>query len=335
MMKEDCRSTRELLERFLDGELEPQAAEKVAAHLAGCPDCRRELEALEAVDGLVRQDEHPPLADDYWDWHRREVWRRLRTGHRLMPAPGPGRRFAWMRLATVAAGVAAVMIAAVGGWRVLTGLPQRPRPALIGEELTAARRAPEPATPDPIVSAAPRPEAAPETESPVETDRLAGAASAGRPAAKAAAPGRGTAIAAQEGRADLVGEAAEPAAPEVALARDEDFSDSEALKAAKLRRPLDTAVPDLAGRVLALGPLPAAPGPDTVMVGARALVEPDGTVSEVELLRSSGDPAVDSLFRLAVAGGRFAPDLHEGVPARAWVSIERLLLPAPEPDSAR
>jgi TonB family protein len=349
-MKDDCRPTREQLERFLDGELDPRSTARVAAHLAGCPDCRHELEALRAINHLVRHDEPPPLAEDYWDWHRREVWRRLRSDRRARPEPVTGRRFPWLRLATVAAGVAVVMIATVGGWRVLTGGAGRTRPAYAAEEqaaagaerreASAAERAGEPA----VKATVPGARSGEQDGVAVELEVASGgsvppvrpegylAPSGPTPAADADAK-------AEAAAGTVVPEpsaAGEPVvSSEAALARYRAFADSVGQKAARLRRPVDAVPPDLAGRVAVLGSLPAAPGPDTVPVGIRALVEPDGTVSEVELLRGSGDPAVDSLVRQAVARGRFEPGRKAGIPVRSWVSFERRLLPAPAPDSGR
>ena len=48
---------RESLSAFLDGALTPDERREVAAHLEGCPECRRELERLEQTVALLRRVE--------------------------------------------------------------------------------------------------------------------------------------------------------------------------------------------------------------------------------------------------------------------------------------
>lgn len=50
---------RESLSAFLDGALTPDERREVAAHLDGCPECRRELERLEQTVALLRRVEPP------------------------------------------------------------------------------------------------------------------------------------------------------------------------------------------------------------------------------------------------------------------------------------
>jgi hypothetical protein len=45
----DCNSISELLAAYLDGEVTPKEREQIRLHLSACPQCRRELEALAAV----------------------------------------------------------------------------------------------------------------------------------------------------------------------------------------------------------------------------------------------------------------------------------------------
>jgi len=49
----ECASER-TLSRYLDGDLTPAAAGKVAAHLAGCDRCRERLDEMRAVDSAIR-----------------------------------------------------------------------------------------------------------------------------------------------------------------------------------------------------------------------------------------------------------------------------------------
>jgi anti-sigma factor RsiW len=50
-----CGQVRRLLPPFLDEELSGRVREQIASHLASCPTCRAELEALKADMGLLEQ----------------------------------------------------------------------------------------------------------------------------------------------------------------------------------------------------------------------------------------------------------------------------------------
>jgi anti-sigma factor RsiW len=51
----NCGQVRRLLPPFLDQELSGRVQEKASSHLASCPACRTELEALKADMGLLEQ----------------------------------------------------------------------------------------------------------------------------------------------------------------------------------------------------------------------------------------------------------------------------------------
>jgi len=53
----ECASER-TLGRYLDGDLTPAAAAKVAAHLAGCDRCRQRLHEVRALDSAIRGAAH-------------------------------------------------------------------------------------------------------------------------------------------------------------------------------------------------------------------------------------------------------------------------------------
>ncbi len=58
----DCAQTREEFSALLDGELAPEVRAEVEAHLAGCSECLRQLDALKKVDTLYQAlpVEHAP-----------------------------------------------------------------------------------------------------------------------------------------------------------------------------------------------------------------------------------------------------------------------------------
>ncbi len=62
-MKRECRAVRRALHAYLDGELPPDQAERVSAHMQACGDCRGALQAARATRDLLRsqpQPEPPP-----------------------------------------------------------------------------------------------------------------------------------------------------------------------------------------------------------------------------------------------------------------------------------
>jgi hypothetical protein len=75
-----CHDARERLSDLLDDALEPEARARVDAHLAGCADCRRELDRLRATVSLLRAVERPQAPAGFVDrvleaarptpWHR-------------------------------------------------------------------------------------------------------------------------------------------------------------------------------------------------------------------------------------------------------------------------
>lgn len=58
----NCGQVRRLLPPFLDEELSGRVREQIASHLASCPTCRTELEALKADMGLLEQVSPPGVS---------------------------------------------------------------------------------------------------------------------------------------------------------------------------------------------------------------------------------------------------------------------------------
>ena len=52
-----CHDARESLSAFLDEALAPEERQRVAQHLEGCPECRRELARLEQTMALLHRVE--------------------------------------------------------------------------------------------------------------------------------------------------------------------------------------------------------------------------------------------------------------------------------------
>jgi hypothetical protein len=97
-----CTDVRAALPLLLYGE--PSAEEKAALidHLAGCPDCRRERQALEGVRRLLDSASVPQIEVDLPRLYQTQAERQVRRLRR------------WRRVALVAGAAAALLLLAVG-----------------------------------------------------------------------------------------------------------------------------------------------------------------------------------------------------------------------------
>lgn len=347
-MKKECRRIEELLERFLDGELDEAQSASVAEHLGECAECQHKLAELQAIDRLFREKDEPPkLAEEYWDWHRSQVWRRMRADRRREYEGVRRLRFNWIRGATVAAGAAVVLIAAIGGWRLL----QRPKAAPMA---VAEEQGPE-------HGFGAEPAAATRTggrqAEPRDRAEVPKAVTAPRASGGARQPAAGLAMATDEveaeGLADADGglttETRESTLSEIAEAtggaadRGQELSGESVTLAAKqapaARTTAEVSVAgekegwlaggraeyatacDSAPEVVDIGILPRVPPDETATVFIRALVEPDGSVSSVELESASGSPLLDTIAFQNVQQARFRAGYFQGEPVRCWVRI--------------
>jgi TonB family protein len=129
-MSADCGRFKELLGPYADGELGPEQAAQVEEHVGRCAECRREIEAIRHLHLLVHKARPPQLTEDYWDWQRTRVWRRLREDR-------PERQrfyrpsFTWPKLATLAGGLVVVLVIATVGWQLLGPGLFQPKAALV------------------------------------------------------------------------------------------------------------------------------------------------------------------------------------------------------------
>ncbi len=357
-MKKPCRDIRDLLVPFMDGELSEEDGRRVADHLAQCPDCRHELASLQAVDEIVREkDAAPVLADDYWDWHRNQVWKRIRASRHERRERGSRQRFLWFRMGTMAAGAAVVVIAVVAGWRLIqTGERQPVAPMRFAapaetEELAAHEEVPVTGSKKGVArggtvsdldrTGGEEVTAAADGWMADEEARVAGevtelpAATAGRAAERRTVPAdrleaadeSEDARAAARTRTAVGGVTAaegEETRAVMAAKSDGDFSrlpvESPAA-AGFMTLPAESC--EQAPEVVDMPVLPKVMLEDTATVLVRALVEPDGSVSETELERSSGVELLDGIAKDNVRQARFRPGYNFGEPVRCWTSVEQ------------
>jgi len=74
-MSKPCRSMRDSLQAYLDARLDARERLEVERHLASCPACAAELEALRRMASLVRGLSHPPVPPGFHD----DLLRRVRA----------------------------------------------------------------------------------------------------------------------------------------------------------------------------------------------------------------------------------------------------------------
>lgn len=139
------RRAERLLSAYLDTELSSEEMSDIRSHLAGCPDCRAEMEELRATRRLLSSLEPPDLPGEF------AADLSLRLGRR---APGlwGWQTPAWgLRPATVFAVLALVLVLVVVP--VIRGHQHRLRAAEVGPDLFL-RRAAQAQARDPLLDRA-------------------------------------------------------------------------------------------------------------------------------------------------------------------------------------
>ncbi len=106
----DERHVDELLGGYVDAELDPATRAGVEAHLHACSVCRRDLEALQALQATLRAIEVPDPGPGYWARFSPRVLDRLADAAAQPPNEGP-----------------APMLERLTGWFLPRGRPAWPR----------------------------------------------------------------------------------------------------------------------------------------------------------------------------------------------------------------
>jgi anti-sigma factor RsiW len=111
----NCRRAKRLMPFYAGNDLSAGRTRSVGAHLASCPDCRRELEEYRRALGTVRAAAQAEAAPDWSDGEWRAVVARAVKGGRggrkkRAAVRGPILRPRW----AVAAGAAAALVVAAG-----------------------------------------------------------------------------------------------------------------------------------------------------------------------------------------------------------------------------
>jgi anti-sigma factor RsiW len=117
----DCKQVRNKLTAYLDGELAPLLSRGIHDHLEGCPACRREVERLEAVWGLLDGARVPSPPDGLPE----AIMKGIVSGEAgPVTRAGRARILPWpMAVAAAAAAAAGIVI----GFLIGSALPGAPR----------------------------------------------------------------------------------------------------------------------------------------------------------------------------------------------------------------
>ncbi len=70
----DCKEVKQLLAAYLDNEVTAEERRQIEAHLAVCPDCKKELDELAKAQTNLRQAFHAAASQAEY---RRDTWREL------------------------------------------------------------------------------------------------------------------------------------------------------------------------------------------------------------------------------------------------------------------
>lgn len=132
-MEMECTGRELLLNAWIDGELDADAARELEAHLAGCAACRAEADALRAVQRLVRARAPRPRAPDV-----------LRQRVRRMAESGVAARPRATRRWPGAAAAAALLVLAAGGGGYLLGAREAERGAFAADAVASHLRSLQP-----------------------------------------------------------------------------------------------------------------------------------------------------------------------------------------------
>jgi TonB family protein len=339
-MKDSCRDIRPLLDRYVDGEADPAQAERVRGHLDACADCRRELAELERLSHLVREVHHPELAEDYWELHRRRVWKRIREDGRP-PQRFYRPSFVWPKLATLAGAAMVVLVVVVAGWRMLGEkrlLMTEPvvgskAPAVVSEQRAPAERGQPPvagASAQSPLSEPRAPDVVSKVDDVLEMDRVhseeGGVASKGLGAGEAAAQseektGAAATVSRKTGIVDIAGSRRQTrfleAKPESGASRAAGLVEAERPSRAGAARSSQDAAPVL----LAAPDLSQIQGADTGTAIVRVVTDSNGAVIRVALRRSSGVARLDSMALAMARKSKVRAALKDGKPVGGSLEV--------------
>jgi anti-sigma factor (TIGR02949 family) len=121
-----CTEVLSRISAYHDGELGPVERNRVASHLAGCPECSAYLRDLAVIRELLRSDRECAVPEG--------LWRRIAAAARQTPPARALRARRWLiRVAGVAAGFALYLV----GYGTMTFALGPTRPSAVSEAALA------------------------------------------------------------------------------------------------------------------------------------------------------------------------------------------------------
>lgn len=148
----DCQKIRQMLDAFVDNELDEQAQQLVEAHLQQCPICRDEVAIITKLHHWAKEA-MPEPSNDYLEKLTEQVWFKIRKQERVRAKA----RFFWIpRLAPILAGTLTLILVAVIGIKFLTmtsRIRSSPKSDRLRVDLTSPKKMKEPSVKPPIAEA--------------------------------------------------------------------------------------------------------------------------------------------------------------------------------------
>ena len=134
-----CHDALDLLEPYVDGDLEPAEAERLRFHLASCPACAAELALAQRIQAELRALPQLDCPPEIVERVRRQGAQTAQVLPFRSPAPrrGPALPFRGARLAAAAA----LLALALGGGALFLRSQQQPRQPSAAEVARAAAQA--------------------------------------------------------------------------------------------------------------------------------------------------------------------------------------------------
>lgn len=121
----ECRSCNEALTAYLDGELDSGNLQEVDTHLAGCAECRDELESLKFVYNFPEQLPELNVSEELWDRIYSGVLATQAASHESSSFLQRAWQKRWMPLTATMAGVLAAFLILTPGTTEDTVTEQR------------------------------------------------------------------------------------------------------------------------------------------------------------------------------------------------------------------
>jgi len=113
-----CETAQAQLLDYVEGELEEARRPGLQEHVAACPHCRRELQEIERLRGVLGRERVPDPGAAFWAEFPDRVWQAYRSEQSAAPRLGPGARIGAMLERALAPRLwvpAAAMLALVTG----------------------------------------------------------------------------------------------------------------------------------------------------------------------------------------------------------------------------